>query len=234
MTLSFQMIAAGVAVLVFAVIGILLLVPPDKSKQRRLREEKEKDDPAKNWEETSLRLERHIQAMRREIETHQKTERTLTRDLDVQKEKYTKLQDKLSQERDWQKREEGDLEKKTKEITTLKTNLRTVEDNLNATHSERLKFEREAKEAKSELESVAQARRNFELKVQTLEAEVDNLRKQVKDLKWEISQLTGKLVDKKEAESWVPKEEFEKLQKELRKKEDDIERFREQIKREVL
>jgi chromosome segregation ATPase len=235
MTLSFQMIAAGVAVIVFSVIGILLLMPAEKARQaRRRKDEQIKADPAKDWEANSLHLERHIQALRRDIETYQKTERTLTRDLEVQKEKYHKLQEKLTQERDWKKREDDELEKKTREIATLKTSLRTTEDDLNATHSERLRFERELREVKGELESVIAARRNFELQVQKLEAETESQRKQIKDLKWESSQLSNKLADKKEAESWVPKDEFEKLQVELRHKDKELARLKEQFKKELL
>ncbi len=233
MTLSLQIIAAGGAVLISGMIGILLLMPSEKTKRQssakvsRLKP----DEPAvKDWEAVSLKLERVVQALRKEIEEYQRKEKTLERDLTVQKEKYNKLQEKLAQERDWQKKEEDDIEKKAKEILALKNDVRRIEHDLSVTHAQRLKFERDFREAKSEGESITVVRRNLELQVQKLEAETDNQRKQIKELKWENSQLS----QKKDAESWVPKEDFQKLEAEIRNKERDIARLKEQIKREVL
>lgn len=226
--LTYQFWIAGIALLLFGIAGILLISPSKQTGRRKSRKDEEAEDPqspVKDWQAVSLKLERHIQAQRREIEEFQKKERALDRDLVVQKEKYAKLQEKLAQERDWQKKEEDDLEKKAKEITTLKTDLRKLQDDLSATHAERLRFEREVREAKSENDSLNQTRRQLELKVQTQDAEIDNMRKQLKDLKWENSQLSIK----KDAESWVPKEDYQKLENELHEKEKTLARLREQI-----
>ncbi len=233
MTLSFQIIAAGIAVFLLGVLGILLIVPTKKTRRERSSGEqkmKSQMPPQKDWQSVSLKLERHIQALRKEIDESQRKEKNLERDLSVQSQKYSKLQEKLLQERDWQKKESDDIEKKAQEILTLKNDLRKMEHDLGVMHSDRLRFERELRESKSENDSIVQVRRNLELHVQKIEAENEVLRKTVKELRWE----TERLSEKKDAESWVPKEDFEKLQDNLRNKEKDLVRLREQFKREVL
>ncbi len=233
MTFSFQIIAAGIAVLLLGVLGILFLIPTEKTKRSRSFKEnnaKPQEPLSKDWQAVSLKLERHIQALRKEVGEYQKTKMTLERDLAVEKQKYSKLQEKLAQERDWQKKEEDDIQKKANEILALKNDLRKIEHDLGVMHSERLSFERQAREAKIENDSLAQVRRNLELHVQKIEAENDTLRKQIKELRWE----TQRLSEKKDAESWVPKEDFQKLADQLRTKEKDLARLREQLKKETL
>ena len=233
MTLSFQIIAAGIAILVVGVLGVLLLIPTEKTKRNRLRkEDKAKLDalPVKDWQAVSLKLERHIQALRTDIEEYQKKERILDREVTVQKEKYNKLQEKLAQERDWQKKEEDDLDKKAKEILALKNDLRKLEHDLGTMHSDRLRFERELREAKSDNESVNSVRRDLELQTAKLAAENESLRKELKEMKWE----NARLAEKKDTQSWIPKQDFEKLEADLRNKEKDLAHLREQIKKEVL
>lgn len=228
MTLSFQIIAAGIAVFLLGVLGILLIVPTKKTRRQRFSGEqkiKSQQPPQKDWQAVSLKLERHIQALRKEIDEFQRKEKDLQRDLSVQSQKYSKLQEKLLQERDWQKKESDDIEKKAQEILALKNDLRKMEHDLGVMHSDRLRFERQLRESKDENTSIAQVRRNLELHVQKIEAENEVLRKTVKELRWE----TERLSQKKDAESWVPKEDFEKLQADLRNKEKDLARLREQF-----
>lgn len=228
MTLSFQIIAAGVAVLLLGVLGVLLVLPTEETK--RPRPQKQPPAPgqeqSKDWQAVSLKLERHIQALRKEIVEYQKTKTALEKDLAIQTQKYNKLHEKLAQERDWQKKEEDDIQKKTNEILSLKNDVRKIEHDLNTAHSDRLRFERELRESKLEKDSLAQVRRNLELHVQKIEAENDVLRKQVKELRWE----TERLSEKKDAESWVPKEDFQKLVEDLRDKEKELARVREQLR----
>lgn len=229
MTLSFQMIAAGIAVFLLGVLGFLALTPSAKSKRGRGHpSDKPKPNvPAdKEWQAVSLKLERHIHALRKEIEEYQKKQRSLEADLSIEKQKYAKLQEKLLQERDWQKKEEADVEKKAQEIAALKNNSQKLENDLGSMHLERLRFERELRETKSENDAILQVRRALELQVQKLEAQNEALHKEVKELRWE----TQRLSEKKDAESWVPKEEFEKLQENLRNKEKDLARLQEQFK----
>lgn len=223
MTLSFQIIAAGVAVLLLGVLGILLVLPTEKTKKPRAQKLPATidDERSKDWQAVSLKLERHIQALRKQVVEYQKIKTVLERDLAIQTQKYNKLQEKLAQERDWQKKEEDDIQKKANEISALKNDLRKVEHELSAAHSDRLRFERELRESKMEKDSLAQVRRGLELHVQKIEAENDVLRKQIKELRWE----TERLSEKKDAESWVPKEDFQKLAEDLRNKEKELARL---------
>ncbi len=232
MTISFQILVAGAAVLVFGLLGILLLVPSKKTKRNRMSKEertKASEAPATDWQAVSLKLERHIQAMRKEVEELQKKERAVERELIVQKEKYIKLADKLAQERDWKKREEDELDKKTKEVLASKDDLRKMEHDLGLMHAERLRFERELKEAKSDNEAINTVRRDLELQTAKLSAENESLRKQVKEFRWEVERLS----EKKDAESWVPKQDYEKLEAQFRNKEKDLAHLKEQLKKEI-
>ena len=56
------------------------------------------------------------------------------------------------------------------------------------------------------------------------------MRKELREVKMQNMRLS----EKKDAESWVPKEDFEKLVAELRHKEKDLARLKEHVKKEVL
>ena len=232
MEISFQVMAAGAVVIIAGMIGLLLLAPVDKMKRHRLQpaaKDKVPSAPEKDWQAVSLKLERHIQALRKEVEDYQKKERFLERDLTVQKEKYVKLQEKLEQERDWQKREEQGTEKRTQEILALKTEARRLEHDLSAMHSDRLRLERELRESKSEQDAINTQRRDLELEIAKVNVENEHLRKELKELKWE----NARLAEKKDAQSWIPKQDFEQLQATLRNAEKDLARLKEQLKKEV-
>ena len=232
MEISFQVMVAGAVVIVAGIIGLLLLAPVDKMKRSRVgRGAKDKVPlaPEKDWQAVSLKLERHIQALRKEIVEFQKKERVLSRDLTVQSEKYVKLQEKLAQERDWQKKEGEGVEKRTKEISALKTEARRLEHDLNVMHSDRLRLERELRESSREKEDLSTVRRDLELQVAKVRAENESLRKELKELKWE----NARLAEKKDAQSWVPKKDFEQVQASLHNTEKDLARLKEQLKKEV-
>ncbi|MCB9756816.1 MAG: hypothetical protein H6753_00150 [Candidatus Omnitrophica bacterium] len=232
MEISFQVMAAGAVVIIAGIIGLLLLVPTDKVKRHRLpRDAKDKvsSAPEKDWQAVSLKLERHIQALRKEIQEYQKKTSLLDRDLTVYKEKYVKLQEKLAQERDWQKKEEQGLEKRTQEILALKNEARRLEHDLSVMHSDRLRLERQLRESKSEQDTINMQRRDLELEIAKANAENERLRKEVKELKWD----NVRLAEKKDAQSWIPKEDFEKLEVTFRQTEKELARLKEQLKKEV-
>lgn len=233
MEISFQVMVAGAVVIIAGMIGLLLLAPVDKMKRHRLqREAKDKAHiaPEKDWQAVSLKLERHIQALRKELEEHQKKVRILDRDLTVGKEKYVKLQEKLAQERDWQKKEEQGLEKRTQEMMALKNEVHRLEHDLSVMHSDRLRLERELRESKSQQDALAAMGRDLQLQVAKVNAENESLRKELKELKWE----NMRLAEKKDAQSWIPKEDFEKLATTLQQAEKELARLKEQLKKDVL
>lgn len=233
MEISFQVMAAGAVIIIAGIIGIVLLAPVDKMKRHRLaRDSKDKAPiaPDKDWQAVSLKLDRHIQALRQEIQEYQKKARLLERDLTVGKEKYVKLQEKLAQERDWQKKEEQGLEKRAQETLALKTEARRLEHDLSVMHSDRLRLERELRESKSEQDAIHAVRRDLEMQVAKVNVENDSLRKELKELKWE----NMRLAEKKDAQSWIPKQDFEKLAETLQQTEKDLARLKEQLKKEVL
>lgn len=230
--MSFQMIAAGLAILLMGIVGYLLLIPGEKTSRARVKREKPAKDeaPEKDWQAASLKLEKHIQELRKELEQSQKQERDLDREVALQKEKYAKLQDKLAQERDWQKREENDADKKIKEIQSLKAEIKKYEGELEAIQGQRLRLEREKREIKDALDGVTEERRKLDLELTKFKAENETFRKDLR----EYREQNAKLSEKKDAEIWVAKTDYEKLEVELRNKDKDLARLREQLKKEML
>ena len=88
---------------------------------------------------------------RQELEAIQKNEKEAQKELLLFKEKTKKLQEKLSQERGWQEKEQADVDKRSKEIHTLKDDLKKAEENIGTEHSQRLLLEREAKEIRENI-----------------------------------------------------------------------------------
>ncbi len=229
LTADFYIFAAVIFILIF--LSILFFIPIDK---RNLLKKKGGDlgnlSENKDWKEVSLKLERHIYNLRQEIEHLQKGARALEKELKIEKDKYAKLQEKLSQERGWQKKEEEDIERKTKEWLQQKEDLKTAEGNLEQEHRDRLRLERELEEIKTEALQANEGKRTLEIQIAKLNAQIEYYRKEMLQLR----EINAKLSQREEETTFIAKSEYAKLEQQLKQKDKELEALRNQLKKEIL
>lgn len=218
---------AVIAIILVIILGVLFMIPTEGGRsRRRIR----KEPPEKDWQDVSLKLERHIHALRRELEKLQVREKVLEQDVIVQKEKNEKLQDKLTQERGWKSKEKTDIEKKTEELNRYRQDLKTAEASLAQEHGVRLRLEKEIRETQALMVSANEAKVALEAEIARLKAQIDNHRKEISDLR----EKNNVLEKKHDETTWIAKSEYLKVEKSLREKENELERLKHQLRREVL
>jgi len=138
-----------VSIELFVIIGIvfitillaaIFLIPVDEKSKKRKK--KSQDDPSvelKGFEQKVLRLEKYIQSLRGEIPDYQKKEKDNDKQLIVERVKVKKLQEKLTQERQWHEKEQTGIDKRGKECQQLKAELMDVQESFSKAHSANLK-----------------------------------------------------------------------------------------------
>lgn len=219
---------AVVAIVLMILIAVIFLVPGEQRARRRRKKKEEEEQ--KDWQGACLKLERHIYALRRDIEEGQRREKILDRDLNIQKEKYARLEDKIVQERSWQQKETTDAEKKGQELFHLKSDITKLENSLAQEHGVRLRLEKSLKESQESAIQANNSKLDLEAQIARLKALDEKYRKEMSDLR-----AQNNLLSKKHDEStWVAKSEYQKLEKQLQIKDKELERLKEQLRREML
>jgi len=219
---------AMIAIVLVAVMGVLFLIPTEHSKRRR-RKSRKADPEHKDWKGLSLTLEKHVYALRRDVEQRIKQELILEKELTLQKEKYGKLQDKLGQERKWQTKDKSEKEKKSLEILRLTKDLKAAETHLTKEHGERLRLERELKEAGEMTVQAKDQRLATESELAKEKARCEDMRKEMSELR----AVNNKLSKKHEEASFVAKSEFTQIEKKLKEAQKELEIFKQKVRREM-
>ena len=226
---SIDLFAVLGIIFIIILLGVLLLIPTEKmGSLRRKRRRKNEGEDQKDWQAVSLKLERHIYALRREIESGQNRIKELEREILLQNEKSKRLREKLSQERGWKDKEASDLEKKSQEIIHLKLDLKKAEQSLEKEHGQRLKAERGLKEAKDNLSETIAKQRELEIEIARQKTQMDKLHSELSNLREE----NIKLSKKHDEATFIAKSEYEKLEKMFKEKDHELQDFKRQIQRE--
>lgn len=220
-----QLIGLIGIVFVVLILGVVLLMPAERRRRKKKRQQKTPEEEIKEWQQACLKLEKHVQALRQDVDSLKRTEKLLERDLLLNKEKNKKLQEKLSQERGWQEKEHADVDKKAREVQTLKDDLTKSEETLGKEHSQRLFLEREAREIKESLAKETEAKRALESQILKLKAQADAHREEIAELKESNQKLSKQHEDK----TFVSKSEYDKLEQMLKDKEKEIEKLKRQV-----
>jgi len=207
----------------FILVGILFSQNVRVSRKRRKRRlPKMEKGENKDWQAVSLKLEKHIYALRKELVDFERREKNLEKELMIEKQKYAKSQEKLSQERGWKKKESSDIEKQGEVILRLKKDLTQVEHNLAREHGLRLRFERELKDLKDQIDSTIDEKRALEMEILKMKSQADVQRKEMLELR----EMNMKLSKKKEETAWVAKSEYQKLEEKLQETQKELEKLK--------
>ena len=214
-------------VFIVVLLGILFLIPSDKKgKKKKKKSQAEPLGQQKDWEQKALRLEKYIHSLRDDILAFQKKEKVTEKQLTIERAKVKKFQEKLSQEREWSKKEQNVIDKKGKEFQQLKAELRNAQESFSKEHVTNLRYEQEIKELKQQNDSFNEQRRSVEGENAQLKAKNENHRKEIAHLKKENRQLSKK----EEDASWIAKSEYERVTKLLKEKEKELNRVSRETK----
>ncbi len=215
--------------LIFILLGILFLLPTEKRPVFGGQPRVEAPEEHKDWQAASLKLEKHILTLRHDIDDLKKKEKHLERDLAIEKDKNAKLQEKLSQERGWQKKETDDIDKKNREIIQLQTDLKKSEQGLEREHAQRLTLEREMREAKEAMTAANELKNSLEIQIAKLQAWADNYRGEISQLKEQNSKLSKET----DEATFVVKSEYSRIEKLLKDTQKEFADFKAKINKEI-
>lgn len=230
--MSFDLFAVAAVILILLLAGVLYLLPSEKMSKKKWKRlvEKAGEDTQKDWREACLKMEKHIHALRGQIEQGKVREKNFEKEVLIQKTKNKKMQEKLSQERGWQEKELTEVEKRTDAMVRLRQDLQTAEQDLHKEHGDRLRLERELKEIKESLATANNVQRSLETQIAKGQAQAENDRKEIMNLRVD----NAKLSKQHDEVTWIAKSEYVKLEKQLRQIEQDFAKFKSQVKREGI
>ena len=212
----------AVAVLTGVALGVILILLPGESRRVKQKKEKPAEGETKDWEAISLRLEKHIQSLKKEIESLKLNEKKYLKDLALEKARNVKLQEKIKLENEWLEKEEATATKRDEETRQLKESLVKAQQELENEYSAKLKILQENKDLKSSFDQVNSEKKEYMAQSLSLKADVERLRKEIGNLK-----AAGEELKKKTDEThWVSKAEYARLEKLLKERDEEIRRLR--------
>jgi len=226
MTVEFLLITGVVLILIL--LGIIFLIPGEKKGKRvkkKLQEElvQQKQD----LEKKASSLERHVRSLRERILALQKSEKANEKVLMVERVKVKKFQEKLSQEREWHKKEQNAIDKREKESYQLRTELGKIQESFSKEHTLNIRMEREIKDLKQKSDSLNDQRRMIESENARLKAKGENDKKEIAHFKKEIAQLSKKDEDAQ----WIAKSEYDRVARLLEEKEKELRRMERELEK---
>lgn len=202
---------------VFVIVAILMIsaMSPNTVAQKRRKKELPREQEGKDWEQVAVKLEKHILSLRAELEKQKNQEKRILKELDFEKDKNIKLQEKLQQEKEWLTKEQESITKWDHEARELKQNLLKAQDDLEKEHFTMLKLEQQLKEMKQDLEAVSKEKRELSLKMMKLESELEYYRKELAQQK----KINQELTKENDEANWVAKSEYDRVVKLLQERE---------------
>ena len=209
-------------VLILILLGVLFYWPIEKKDAKKKKISKEEEPKQKDWQQTAQRLEKHIHALRGELEIPQHKEKAGEKQILIEKAKNKKLEEKVAQERGWHETEQKEMDKRIKEMGDLKEEFMKLQGIFTAEHAVNLRQERELKDLKRERDSLNDQRRALEAENAQAKAELGNYKKDLSQFKRENMEL----MKKKEDTVWIAKSDYEKLQQLVNEKDKELQRMK--------
>lgn len=215
------MIAMGIGVIV-ALLVVIFWVPSSPGTSARSSKKKDLAEKAEQKPEQRdtliFKLEKQIDSLRGQMDTLSLEQKKNLKELEIEKIKNTKLEEKLLQEKEWFTREQAATEKRQAELRQFKENLTKAEGDFEKEYSLRLELERQLKGTKEDYAVLDKEKREAASGFKQLEAELSTAKKELDEQK----KINAELVKKNEETAWVSKAEHEKLQQLLEQKEKDL------------
>jgi hypothetical protein len=216
-------------VIVFVVFAIFF--PVEESRRRKKRRLEATEVPLfqdeKKWQETAFRLKEYAVKYKQEVSDLKREEQRLKEKIKEEEQKAQKFEEKLKREKQWLAEQESSLDRRTKEMRNVKIDLTKAQTDREHEYSLRLAADREKKEIQADLEKMTKEKNELVLKVTNLEFLLRTQKEELVDLR----KTNASLQKKKDDEQWIAKSEFDKLEMQLKQKEKEIQKLRDDGKR---
>ncbi len=179
----------------------------------------------KDWKGTCERLEKKIAHLENEMRLLQNALRDKDKQISLLQQEKEAQERLVQQEKRWREKESVDGKKEKEREKELLADLNQTRESWQTQQALRIKFEQEARDLRTQKDALA-----IELQrvVNALEAktkETNLLLKEIKDLKSQ----NAKLAHKKEADQWVAKADFIRLEKILKRERRELVLFKTQV-----
>jgi len=210
-------------IVIVILLGIVLLLPSEKKRKRRKRKPDINQEPvAKDWEKIAKRFENQLIAADQELAKMKKQEVLQAKQTAVEKVKVKKLEEKLSQEREWLKKEGDNAQKKILDYQNLKDELKSIQDSYTHEHSANIRMEKKIDALNQEISILTDTRRSLESEILQLKARNDSYRADIAHLKKNVNELKKQ----EEDNQWVSKTDYNEIKARLSEKEKEFERLK--------
>jgi hypothetical protein len=220
MTIEF-LLTIGV-VLILILVGIIFFVPSEKKGRGKKKKVQESEgQPQKDLEEKAERLEARVKTLTEEIREMEKVIKLKEKETLIERVKVKKFEEKLSQEREWHRKEQEAIDRQGKDFLDLKEELMQAQDHFAQEHAKNIRLEQDLKEMKQQNTLLNDQRREAEAENIHLRAKTDNDRKEILKLKGEVAELS----QKKEDVQWIARSEYDTVLRSLREKEKELQRM---------
>ncbi len=220
---AYLLIVLGVIFAVFAV-ALFSLFPSASRRRKPAKKKAVVEQEQKDWQEAALRLERHAQRLKAELADAQKRQKALDDELTGVRQRQQSAEERLRQQKEWREREDGDHQKKFRQMDKLRADLKDIEERLEAEHRQVLSLQKEKRDLEERLHDLTRADQEKELLLAKAKAQNDAYRSEVMDLRAD----NARLAKRHEDASWVVKTEYDQVRERLRIVETELERLKRQ------
>ena len=228
-TLSLVILFFILCIVVFVVFAYFFPIEENRKRKKKRIEDLQAEMPKedKEWQEAALRLKEQVIKYKKESDDLRKEQQKFHEKLEEEKQKGQKIEERLKREKQWLSEQESSLDRRTKEARQAKMDLTKAQTDREHEYSLRLASDRERKILQEDLEKFTKEKGELLLKVTNLEF---TLRTQKEEL-LELRRANAGLQKKKDDEQWIAKSEFDKLEKQLKDKQKELQKLQDDWKR---
>jgi len=213
-----QVITVGI-VLILILLVVIFLIPTDG---RRGKEKRRRGSPEdnKDWKAAALSLEKFIHSQKKQIESLERNNKALDKRETMEKYINKKLHEKLQREKEWHKKNEVNVGRKSKDLLELKNELVSVQENSAKEYALNLELKKKYQDIEGKLSLLQSERRAAEIEQAQSNTKIQKYRMEIAQLKKENAELTKK----EDGTTWIAKSEYAKLKNLLKEKEVELQR----------
>ena len=213
---------AGITFSVLGILAYVIIQMPESPLKKKKEKKGPPPEPPKDWPAIAERLEKRLHAGEAKLQEAEKALRQKDKDVAASRTALAELEQRFQQEQTWRKKEEAAVDKEKKREKLLDTELEKAREGLTSESTQRIKLEYEVKELRLQKESSVADARRLAAQVADLERKVKAFSEENRDLK----RVNAELKVKKEANQWIAKDDFIRVEKLLKRARWEVELFK--------
>ncbi len=226
--MNFVLILAG-AFLILGVLAYVVAQWPEQSASKRKKEKKEVlPSPLEIQKDAAVaaeRFERRIRMLENSLVVAQNEQKEKLKEIEGLKVTASALESQVRQEKAWREKEEAFVIKEKKVEQDLRVELDKTRTMLHEESNQRIRLEYEVKELRQVKDALSADLRKINGHNNDLESRVKGFVEETRALKVENVQLK----EKKEANQWVAKDDYDKLERLLKWARDEVEQLKRRL-----